>query len=204
MIINFRSSVDLLKKYHINVGKIDIFEKASDAVDFANKIGYPVALKVFSENILHRTELGGVSLNIGDDGKLYTEFAKLEKIAPTIICQKMVDGEMVIIGMKRDAQFGPVLMFGLGGIFVEILKDVSFRVCPINKKEAIEMIKEIKSYPILSGARGKKPVNILALADVLVNVSKLAIENEEIKEIDLNPIIVNQKEATAIDFKFLL
>ena len=204
MIINFRSSLDLLKKYHINVGKIDMFEKPSDAVDFAVKAGYPVALKVFSENILHRSELGGVSLNIDNDGKIYTEFARLQKIAPTIICQKMVEGEMVIVGMKRDKQFGPVIMFGLGGIFVEVLKDVSFRVCPINKKEAIEMIKEIKSYPILNGARGRKPVNILALADALVNVSKLAIENEEIKEIDLNPIIVNEKEAVAIDFKFLL
>ncbi|HNZ83937.1 MAG TPA: acetate--CoA ligase family protein [Candidatus Pacearchaeota archaeon] len=204
MILNFKSTLELLKKYRINAGKIDIFEKPSEAVDFAVKAGYPVALKVFGENILHRTDIGGVSLNIDNDGKLYTEFARLSKISPTIICQKMIDGEKVIVGMKRDKQFGPVIMFGLGGIFVEILKDVSFRVCPINKKEAIEMIKEIKSYPILSGARGRKPVNIKALAEALVAISKLALEHEEIKEIDLNPIIVNQKEAVAIDFKFLI
>ena len=204
MILNFRSTLELLRKYRINAGKIDIFEKPGDAVDFAVKSGYPVALKVFGENILHRTDIGGVSLNIDNDGKLYTEFARLSKISPTIICQKMVDGEKVIVGMKRDKQFGPVIMFGLGGIFVEILKDVSFRVCPINKKEAMEMIKEIKSYPILSGARGRKPVNIKALAEALVAISKLALEHEEIKEIDLNPIIVNQKEAVAIDFKFLI
>lgn len=204
MIINFLSSLDLLKKYHINHGKLGIFEKSGDAVDFAVKAGYPVALKVFGENILHRTDIGGVSLNIDNDGKLYSEFARLSKITPNIICQKMVEGEKVIVGMKRDKQFGPVIMFGLGGIFVEILKDVSFRVCPINKKEAIEMIKEIKSYPILAGARGQKPVNISALADTLVAVSKLALEQEEIKEIDLNPVIVNNKEAVAVDFKFLL
>ncbi len=203
MILNFSDTIKLLKKNKIDVGNVDVFLDEKEAQKFAERIKYPIALKVFGEDILHRTELNGISLNISDDLEFKKEFQRLKNISEQIIVQEMVIGYSVIVGIKRDDNFGPVIMFGLGGIFVEILKDVSFRICPIKKKDAVEMIKEIKAYKVLAGARGKKAINISKLADLLINVSKLAMENN-IKEIDLNPVIVNDKQAIAIDFKFLL
>ena len=120
-----------------------------------------------------------------------------------VLVQKMESGIEVIIGMKNDAQFGPVLLFGLGGIFVEILKDTSLRITPVDKKQALGMIQEIKSYPLLEGVRGGKAVNIDAIADIIVKTSKLA-ENKKIREIDFNPVIVNERSAAIIDVRIMV
>ena len=173
---------------------------------FAQKIGYPIVLKVFSHRIFHRTEIGGVKIGIKNEKELRKAFDELIKIkgGAGILIQKMVLGKEVALGMKRDSQFGPVLMAGLGGIFVEVLKDVSFRICPVSEREALEMIKGIKGYEILKGHRGQKPVNLKALVKIIVNLSKLSLKEEKIKEIDLNPVIVNKKRALACDFKILV
>jgi len=113
-------------------------------------------------------------------------------------------GQECIIGMIRDRQFGPVIMFGLGGIFVEILKDVSFRVAPLAKEDIDEMVKEIKGYKILTGIRGQKPKDIEAIKDILAKLSEIAIDNPEIKEIDLNPVIVHEKGASIVDSRIIL
>ena len=205
MLLSFKDSKKLVLEYEIPFFKTGIFNLEKKAIKFAEKIGYPVVLKIFSSKILHRTEVGGVKTSIQNQKELKKAFSDLLKIqGEGVLVQKMGQGKEIALGMKRDAQFGPVLMFGLGGIFIETLKDVSFRVCPVSKKQALEMIKEIKGYPILKGQRGEKPVNIKALVKIIVQVSKLSLREKEIKEIDLNPVIVNQKGAWVADFKFLI
>ncbi len=204
MLLDFNNTLEFLKRYGIKTADAQIFCDSQLAATFAEKIGYPVALKVWGDNILHRSDIGGVLLNIQNSEELKVQFLKIQKISPQIIVQKMAQGQSVIIGMKQDPQFGPVIMFGLGGIFVEVLKDVSFRLCPITQQEAQLMIKEIKGYPILAGIRGQKPINFSALSAIIVNVSKLAHDNPQIKEIDLNPVLVDENGAVAADFKFLI
>jgi acetyl-CoA synthetase (ADP-forming) len=119
--------------------------------------------------------------------------------------QKMVrPGTEVIIGTNKDLQFGPVLMFGLGGIFVEVLQDISFRIIPVNEREAQEMIQEIKGYPLLQGYRGKEPANIPALIDLILKLSKFVEENPKIKELEMNPIVAYQDGAIAVDARIIL
>jgi acetyl-CoA synthetase (ADP-forming) len=113
-------------------------------------------------------------------------------------------GTEVIVGSSKDPQFGPVIMFGLGGIFVELLKDVSFRIIPIERKDALEMIKEIKGYPLLLGYRGKEPANISALVEIILKISKLVEENPHIKELELNPIFVYRERAVGVDARIIL
>lgn len=205
-LLDFQISKKLLSKYKISFLETEIFESEEKARQFVKKIGFPVALKVFSRKIFHRTDIGGVKIDLRNEKELKAAFGKLLRIkdAEGVLIQKMGQGEQIVLGMKRDGQFGPVLMFGLGGIFVEILKDVSFRVCPVSRKEAVKMIKEIKGYSILKGSRTGKEVNINALVNMIVGLSKLSLKEKSIKEIDLNPVIVNEKGAWAADFKFFI
>ena len=205
-LLDFQISKKLLSKYKIPFLEIEVFESEKRARQFAKKIGFPVALKVFSTKIFHRTDIGGVKVGLGNEKEFKTAFIKLSKIKDVegVLVQKMGQGEQIVLGMKRDAQFGPTLMFGLGGIFVEILKDISFRVCPVSTKEALKMIKEIQGYSILKGARTGKKVNINALVNMIVGLSKLSLKEKSIKEIDLNPVITNEKGAWAADFKFFV
>lgn len=206
MLSNFDDTKKLLLKYEIPFAKTDLATSEREAVLLAEKIGYPVVLKVFGSQIFHRVDIGGVKTRISNQDELKEAFSFLSKIngADGVLIQEMGQGQEIFIGMKRDPQFGPVLMFGLGGIFVEVLKDISFRVCPVSEKEALSMIKEIKGYPILAGIRGEKGVNIENLVKILVRVSQLSLKEENIQEIDLNPILANEKEAKAVDFKFFM
>ncbi len=196
--LEFKKSLKLLKKYDINFVASCVIKDESAF----NKVKYPLVLKVFSGKIIHKSDVGGVIVGIKDKEEAVKAFKKLKKVSKNILMQKMVSGKEVIIGMKRDGQFGPVVMFGLGGIFVEVMKDISFRVCPVTKRNAVEMIKEIKSYKILEGIRGEKGININALADLIVNVSKLSLKND-VNEIDLNPVIVDDKKAVVVDVRFM-
>ena len=212
-VLSFEEAKKLLEKYNIPFVKTIICQSKKEAIDFAQKIGFPVVLKVFSPDILHKTDVGGVKIGIENERDLKRVFDEIlfslkekkpkAKIEGMLI-QKQIFGKEVVVGMKRDLAFGPVLMFGLGGIFVEILNDVAFRVAPITKREALKMIREIKSFKILKGFRGEKPVNIEKIAEIIVKVSKLSLKEEKIQEIDLNPIIVNEKEAQVVDARFLL
>ncbi len=186
----------------------------ADAVRISRKIGYPVALKIVSPEIIHKSDSGGVHLNLenaSQTGKVYSEMmAKAQETYPRadilgVAVQKMASpGVEVIMGMSRDPHFGPALMFGLGGVFVETLKDVSFRIVPIKKRDAKQMIKEVKGYPLLKGARCQKPVNIKALENMLVKLSDLVHKTPEIKELDLNPVVVDSKHAMAVDARVIL
>ena len=202
----------LLSKYGIPVTKESIAQSPDEALAIALHMGTPVAMKILSPDISHKSDIGGVELNVSANNAISTYnniISRINKSAPEakiegILVQQMAPpGHEVIVGLKKDAQFGHALMFGLGGIFVEVYKDVSFRVVPIVKKEALEMISEIKGYPILKGIRGRKPADIDAIARVLVSVSEMA-QKENIIELDINPLIVSESGAVAVDARAMI
>lgn len=202
----------LLSKYGIPVTKESIAESAVEALAIALQIGTPVAMKISSPDISHKSDVGGVELNVvvGNVKTTYNKIiSRINKVNPDariegILVQQMAPpGHETIIGLKKDAQFGHAIMFGLGGIFVEVYKDVSFRVVPIGRNEALDMISEIKGYPILKGIRGRKPADIEAIATVLVAVSGMA-QKENIVELDINPLIVDETGAVAVDARAMI
>lgn len=192
--------------------KESLATSADEALAIALQIGYPVAMKISSPDISHKSDVGGVVLNVKRE-EVRTTYAELmalikkkvpnAKIEGVLVQQMAPSGHETIVGLKKDAQFGHALMFGLGGIFVEVYKDVSFRVVPIEKSDALDMIEEIKGYPILKGIRGRKPVDIEAIARVLVSVSDMA-EKENIIELDINPLVVSEKGAIAVDARAMV
>jgi acyl-CoA synthetase (NDP forming) len=202
----------LLAKYGIPVTQGQIATNADEARKIASQIGEPVAMKISSPDISHKSDVGGVVLNVkaADVEARFSEImARISKAAPSariegILVQQMaVPGIETIVGLKKDAQFGHAIMFGLGGIFVEVYKDVTFRVVPVDKNDALRMISEIKGYPILKGMRGKPSVDLDAIADVLVSVSEIA-QKENIIELDINPLIVNESGAVAVDARAMV
>lgn len=202
----------LLSKYGIPVTKESLAESDVEALAIAVQIGTPVAMKISSPDISHKSDVGGVELNVvvGNVKTTYNKIiSRIKKVAPDariegVLVQQMAPpGHEIIVGLKKDAQFGHALMFGLGGIFVEVYKDVSFRVVPIEQNEALDMISEIKGYPILKGVRGRKPADIEAIARVLVAVSEMAQE-ENIIEFDINPLIVSETGAIAVDARAMI
>ncbi|MFA4956306.1 MAG: acetate--CoA ligase family protein [Candidatus Methanoperedens sp.] len=212
LILTEHEAKKLLAKYGIAITKESIAQNADEAYAIASQIGTPVAMKISSPDISHKSDVGGVELNIeADDAKATYDkiISRIKKAVPDariegILVQQMAPpGHEVIVGLKKDAQFGHALMFGLGGIFVEVYKDVSFRVAPIGIKEAMDMISEIKGYPILKGIRGRKPADIDAIARVLVSVSELA-QKENIIELDINPLIAGETGAIAVDARALI
>ena len=202
----------VLSKYGIPVTQGSIAKSADEAFRIASSFGFPVAMKISSPDISHKSDVGGVVLNIKKEEVKAAYSDMISRISTAVpganiegvLVQQMApSGHEIIVGLKKDAQFGHALMFGLGGIFVEIYKDVSFRVTPIDKKEALEMISEIKGYPILKGIRGRKPADIDAVAKVLVSVSEMA-QKENIIELDINPLIVGEKGAIAVDARAMV
>ncbi len=202
----------LLAKYGVPVTKEQIASSADEALAIALHIGTPVAMKISSPDIPHKSDVGGVVLNVKREFVRTTYddiISRVKKVSSDasiegILIQQMAPpGQEVIIGLKKDPQFGYALMFGLGGIFVEVYRDVSFRVVPIEKRDALMMISEIKGYSILKGIRGRKPADIDAIADVLMAVSGMG-EKENIIELDVNPLIVSEKGATAVDARAMV
>jgi acetyltransferase len=173
---------------------------ADEAVAAAEEMGYPVVMKIASPDILHKTDIGGVKLNLTSAGDVRDAFDLITyramRYMPGAIIlgcqvQQMIKGgKEVIIGMSRDPQFGPLLMFGLGGVYVEALRDVTFRVAPIDRRDAREMVGEIRAYNLLRGVRGEEPSDLEAIADTLVRVSQLVTDFPEIMELDINPLLV--------------
>jgi succinyl-CoA synthetase beta subunit len=208
-ILNFEETKNLLLKYKIPFCKTEIFNSKAKASEFAKKIGFPVVIKVHAPNIFHKSEVGGVKVGIKNLEEFYVAWdemkkrTRLEKIEG-ILVQETVFGSELTIGMKRDSQFGPVLMFGLGGIFIEVLKDVAFRVAPFDKKQALEMILEIKGHKLLQGYRGREIVNLNKLAEIIVNLSKLSMAEKKIMSIDLNPVMANKKSILVADFRLIV
>lgn len=189
-------------------------ESPGSASEIAQKQGFPVALKVSSPDIVHKSDAGGVQLNLDTAEaveKAYGELlARVNNSCPQakidgVLVNKMAPaGQEVIIGMNRDPQFGPIMLFGLGGVLVEIFRDVALRHPPLNREDALEMIKQIKGYPVLAGYRGQPPVDMNALADCLLAVAQLAEENPKIVEIDLNPVFAYPQGALVADARIIM
>ena len=210
--LNFDESIKLLKKHSIEVPSYSIIRSSKEATSISKKIGYPQAMKILSDDVIHKTDMGGVITNILDQKQAKESYDRIiinikSKVPDAkidgILTQKMFSGTEIIIGMKRDSQFGPVILFGLGGVFVEIMKDVSMGIAPINKKQAIEMINSIKGISLLKGARGSKPANIDKIADLILKVSALSIKEEDVKEIDFNPVFIDGDKMNIVDIRII-
>jgi acyl-CoA synthetase (NDP forming) len=204
----------ICKDYGISVTSFATARTESEAVKYARNLGFPVVLKIVSPDIVHKSDVGGVLVNLcneDDVKKGYREIlANVRQRQPKakvegILVQEMAPSSTeAIVGSIKDPQFGPTVMFGLGGIFVEVLKDVTFRIAPVSDDEAREMISEVKAYPLLKGYRNMPPADINAIVRILLSVSKLVMEHEEIKEVDLNPIMVYEKGAKTVDARIII
>ena len=208
-ILSFEETRRLLLKYKLPFCRTEIFNSKDKASAFAEKIGFPVVLKVHAQKIFHKSEIGGVKTNIRNKEDFEKAWLEIEKNIrgkniEGMLVQEMRSGSEIALGMKRDPQFGPVLLFGLGGIFIEIIKDVSLRIAPISREEALAMIKETKGAKVLEGARGRKKADLGIIADMLVNLSNLSIKEEKIQSIDFNPVMVEGDKACIADFRIIV
>lgn len=204
---------DIMRAYGIPIPPYATASTADEAVEMAKQIGLPVVLKILSKDILHKSDAGGVKVNLKTEEEVRKAFEEIMQNAKKYGDEKGIDvdlsrgvfisdfadtGTEVIIGVTKDPQFGHALMFGLGGIFVEILRDVTFRLIPLTESDAKEMIREIKAVKILDGVRGEKPRDTDALVDIIMKVSKMIDENPEIIELDCNPTFVYEKGKGAL------
>ncbi len=200
--------------YGVPITKIEVAKSEDAAVAAANRIGYPIVLKIVSPQVLHKSDAGGVIVGVNDEKDVREGYQKIvaniKKNVPTAVIEGILVQEMapkgteIIIGSTVDATFGPTIMFGLGGIFVEILKDVSFRLVPITKEDAWEMLDEIKAKKMLEGPRGTAKSDKDTIVATLLSVSKMLMECPEIKELDMNPVLVYEKGARAVDARVIL
>ncbi len=206
-LLSFADTEKLLKTYHLPWARTKALRNKREANHFVQRIGFPIVLKVYTKSLAHRTEKKAVITKIND----LQDFQKAwQQLSPwlkksseaKILIQPKKDGLELAVGMKRDSQFGPVIMFGLGGVFIEVFHDVSFRLAPFSKMVAKKMIEEIQAYPLLNGFRGREKVDIEALVSILVNLSKLSLDHPEIQEVDFNPIIAKGKHIFIVDAKF--
>jgi len=205
---------ELCRAYGMPTPAFGVAHIPSEAAELANKVQFPVVLKVVSQDILHKTEAGGVLLDLNseeevEDGygqivdkvRAYNEKARISGVLVQHMAPKGVE---VIVGGLRDSQFGPTVLFGLGGIFVEVLKDASFRVAPLSDLDTRQMIREIRAYSILQGVRGQPAADEEAIMQILQATSKAMMENQAIQQMDLNPVIVYATGASVVDVRIIL
>ena len=197
-------SKKLLATYGIPVSREALVQDRSELPLALKQIGYPVVLKGCSYEISHKTEKGVIRLDIRSEEEALVAYDQIRStMGPNgahVLVQEMVKGQRELMaGLTRDPQFGPCVMFGLGGIFTEILKDVSFRLAPLEERDAIDMMEEIKGHKILDAIRGMEPVNRGAVAKILIALGSVGLENERVKEIDVNPLIIRKGEPVAVD-----
>lgn len=204
----------VLKEAGVNVVDSLLAKSKDDAERIADELGYPVVLKIVSPDIVHKSDIGGVKLGLADRDAVAAAYdevmAAANKASPGanvhgVSVQPMAkEGLEIIVGMTKDPQFGPVLMFGLGGVLVEVLKDVAFRIVPLTRRDATQMIHEIKGYPLLEGYRGQEPANVPMIEDTILKVSGFVEQHPEIKELDLNPIFAYKDGLAAVDARVVL
>ena len=204
----------LLGKYGIAYPAHAYALSAAEAVEAGGRLGFPVVLKVVSPDAMHKSDVGGVAVSVQDADGVEAAFEAIvrsvrshvpdARIPGMLVCQQAPPGLEVIVGGLQDAMFGPALMFGLGGIFAEVLEDVTFRIVPIERLDAQEMIREIRGYPLLAGTRGHAGYDVEALVDLLLAVSRMMAERSEIQELDLNPVRLYERGALALDARVLL
>lgn len=207
-------SYSLLSEYGISVPKYLVAYSEKEAIEAGEKLGFPLVMKIISPDIIHKSNLGGVAMNIINSLQIKKVYKNIisqvrekrpdAKIDGILLYRQAPKGVEVIVGMIRDPQFGPTVMFGLGGIFVEILKDVAFRVCPVERTDIEEMLAEIEGIKMLQGYRGRPRCDVKAIIDIIMEISRLALNYSVITEIDLNPIIVYEKGAVVVDAKVFL
>jgi len=205
---------EVLLAYGFTLPRSELARNADEAVAHAEAIGYPVAMKIASPDILHKSDIGGVKLNLGDATAVRDAFdlmtLRAARFMPEaeiwgVLVQEMVrPGRELIVGMSRDPQFGPLVACGLGGIYVEVLRDVAFRLAPLDARDAREMLEELRSYQLLRGVRGERPADLDAIVDAILRVSQLVTDFPEIVELDVNPLVVHEKGAVAIDVRLAL
>ena len=200
----------LLSSFGITVNETHLVNNTDEALKAAEEVGYPVVLKVASEKIVHKSDVGGVILGVDGPEKLkeifprfMEEMKKLDPEAKATVQRQLPKGVELVVGTFEDESFGKVLMFGIGGIFVEVLKDVSFRLIPIEEKDAWEMLGEIKGKKLLEGTRGLPPVNKKALVELLLKVSEAA-QKFNIKQLDLNPVLGFEDKVMVVDGRMQL
>jgi acyl-CoA synthetase (NDP forming) len=207
-------ALELLAAYGIPVVATRVVAGPDEAARAATELGFPVALKILSPQIVHKTDVGGVRLNLTTPVEVATAAAEMRdavsRVAPDavvtgfLVQQMIAGGRETIVGVSRDPTFGPLLMFGLGGIYVEALRDVVFRVAPIHALDAHDMVRSIRGLPLLEGIRGAPPVDFAALTDVLLRLSQLAIDYPDIKELDVNPLLAFPDGVKAVDARVLI
>ena len=207
-------SKQVLAAAGIPVAEATLAASADEAAKAAAQAGFPVVLKIVSPDVTHKSDVGGVKVGLEDEAAVRTAYedivvavkerqpkARIEGVAVQAMARP---GTEVIVGMSKDPQFGPVLMFGLGGIFVEVLKDVSFRIVPLEERDAREMIDEIKGRAVLDGVRGGEPADIGALASLLLQLSAFAEANPQVEELDLNPVFAYKDGCLAVDARIVV
>ena len=207
-------SKQILGEAGIPIAHAQLAATREEAVAAARKIGLPVVLKIVSPDISHKSDVGGVKLNLGSEEEVAAAFDEIVAAARRaqpqaailgVSVQKMArPGVEVIMGMTTDPQFGPVLMFGLGGVFVEVLKDVAFRIVPLEPRDARQMIRDIRGFPVLEGFRGQDPADLAALENMLMSLSAFVEGHPDIQELDLNPIFAYKDGALAVDARIVL
>jgi acetyltransferase len=206
-------AMQILTYYGFRFPQRALAQTSKDAGRLAAKIGFPVVMKISSPDILHKTDVGGVRVNVKTAEEAEDAFIEITTNARRIMREAFIKGVMiyemvkggreVILGVTYDRTFGHMIMFGLGGIYVEVLKDVSFRIVPVARRDAVAMIDEIKTSGLLRGTRGERPADIDAIAGYIVNLSSLIADFPEIQELDINPLVVMEKGALALDARII-
>ena len=199
----------VLAAYGIPVTRECLAEKRADVEKAAQEIGYPLVMKGCSSEIVHKTEKGLIYTDIRSDAEALKAFDQIKErlnvYSGAVLIQEMIPGRReLVMGMTRDDQFGPCVMFGLGGIFTEILKDISFRRAPLEKSDALEIMQEIKRHNILGAFRGMEAADVESLADILIQLGKIGLEIDHVQEIDLNPVIIFGKKPIVVDALMIL
>lgn len=199
-VLGFLKAKNLVQKYGIKFAAGSAAGNEKELANAVKRTGFPLVMKVLSPRITHKTDAGGVKTGIESLQEARKAFKAMKKLKgfEAVYVQRQLKGKEIIIGGKTDSQFGPAVLFGLGGIFVEVFKDFSLRVCPITLKDADEMVKEIKGYAILKGARGEKAVNIPEIKQCILRASRLMMK-EKPRELDINPLFADEKEVVAVD-----
>lgn len=203
-----KKAEDFLKdKLPIAKGKLT--KKLKEALEYSKKLKFPIVLKLMSDKVLHKSDIGAVKI-VSNEDELKIQYNNLLRLAKSmrisrydILIQRAQQGHETIVGAKRDPTFGPIVIFGAGGIYTELIKDTSIRICPVAKEEALKMIDETKFSKILHGYRGEKS-NVDSLANIIVKVSNIMMKNKKIQELDLNPVFVNQLRAVVADARIIL
>ncbi|NNG16118.1 MAG: hypothetical protein HKM89_06515, partial [Gemmatimonadales bacterium] len=207
-------TLDLFDAYGIPVAPARLATSPDDAVKMAEELGYPVAMKIVSPEIIHKTDVGGVVLGCDEADEVREAFGQIvgnveqrnpEATITGVLVQRMVKGgRETIVGVNRDASFGPMIMFGLGGVLVEAVRDVVFRIAPLSQNDARDMVRGLRGFQILEGIRGQGPADLSALEEILLRVSQLAADNKEISELDINPLLAFTDGAKAVDGRVMI